>query len=188
MHADNPERMRPPPAMSRWRQFGLVLAGYVLAAGASVVVVAIYDRRLSPADNQAMGGMIAGGEMMLGGGVFALASLVPTGLALWFLRGSQRFWSGFTVIGLGFAIAGLAAVLTTLVARGGMTEAPAVALLGFLGIVQMLGAPIWIGGFLVFAALAPAGKLRKRMLVATTIEVVVAGFALVHFLGPSLPF
>jgi len=174
--------------MSRWLQFGLVLAGYFLAGVASVIVVAVYDRRFSPVDNQAMGGMIAGGEMMLGGAVFALVSLVPTGLALWFLRGNQRFWSAFTAIGLAFAIAGLAAVLTTLVARGGMSEGPALALFGFFGIVQMLGSPLWIGGFLVFAALAPPGGLRRRMLIATTIEVVVAGCGLVHFLRPSLPF
>src|SRR6266545_6604457 len=137
--------------MNRFTKLALVLGGYALALAASTVSVVLYDRRFSPADNQAMGGMIAGGEMMLGGAVFCLVSIVPTGLALWFLRGSRRFWSAFSVVGLAFAIAGLAAVLLTLAERGAMARVPVLVLVGFLGIVQMLGAPLWIGSFLVFA-------------------------------------
>jgi len=171
--------------MSRWAKLGLVLAGYALAFAASSIAVAIYDRRFSPADNQAMGGMIAGGEMMYGFAVFALVSLVPTGLALWFLRGSRKFWSPFTAVGLAFAIAGLAAVLIFLAARGAKPSGPML-VVDLLSLVQMLGSPLWIGGFLLFAVLAPARDLKKRMLVAAAIEVVIAACALVHFLVPAL--
>ena len=168
--------------MNGWMRLALVLGGYALAFVASTVSVVLYDRGFSPADNQAMGGMIAGGEMMLGAAVFCLVSIVPTGLALWFLRGSRRFWSAFSVAGLAFAIAGLAAVLLTLAERGEMARVPVLVLVGFLGIVQML----WIGSFLVFAALAPAGDLRLRMLVAAAIEGVIGACGIVHFLVPNL--
>jgi hypothetical protein len=171
--------------MNNRMRFGLVLAGYGAALAASVISAALFDRGFSPSDQQAMGGMIAGGEMMLGGAVFGLVSVVPTGLALWFLRGSRRFWSAFTVAGLGFAIVGLAAAFTALASGGEMTRAPVLAFVDFLGIVQMLGAPIGLGGFLLFAALAPARDLRRRMLVAAAIECAIGACAIVHFLLPA---
>ena len=62
------------------------------------------------------------------------------------------------------------------------------ALLSFLGIVQMMSSPIWIGGFAVFAFLAPANDLRRRMLVAVGMEVVIAACGAIHFLPAFLPF
>src|SRR5262245_44485868 len=58
--------------MNRWMKLTTVLAGYALAVLVSVVTVAIDDRRFTPADNQTMGGMIAGGEMMYGCAIFLL--------------------------------------------------------------------------------------------------------------------
>src|SRR5438046_1921912 len=104
--------------MNRWMKLAIVLAGYALAFILSAAAVAIYDLRFSPADNQAMGGMIAGGELMYGAGVFLLVALVPTALALWFLRRHRRSWSVLTVACLAFAVAGLCAVVTTSVTRG----------------------------------------------------------------------
>jgi hypothetical protein len=187
-NADDSGEMQGNDGVSRWKKLALVLAGYALAFAASILAVAIYDLRFSPADNQAMGGMIAGGEMMLGGAVFGFVSVVPTGLALWFLRGSRRFWSAFAAAGLAFAIAGLAAVLMPLAARGAMATGPVLALVGLLAIVQMLGSPLWIGGFLLFAAIAPARELRRIMLIAAAIETVIAACGLVHFLMPYPPF
>jgi hypothetical protein len=173
--------------MNRGKQLASVLAGYALALAASTLTVVLYDRGFSPSDNQSMGGMIAGGEMMLGAGVFGLLSLAPTGLALWYLRRSQRFWSMFSVAGIAFAIAGLAAVLGTLAAPAVMARVPALMFADLLGLGQMLGAPLWIGSFLLFAAIAPAGNSRRRMLVAAAIEAVIGACALVHFLVRSAP-
>jgi hypothetical protein len=170
-----------------WTKLGIVLAGYALAFVASVVAVAINELRFSPADNQAMGGMIAGGQLLLACAVFGVVSIAPTGLALWFLRGSRRFWSAFSAAVIVFAVVGLAAVLALLVAGRAMTTAPALVFVGFVGIVQMLSAPLWIGGFLLAAALAPAPDLRRRVLAAAAIELVIAACGLVHFLVPALP-
>ncbi len=96
---------------------GIVLAGYALAFIASVVTVAIFDRRFTAADNQGMGGMIAGSEMILGVGVFLLVALVPTFLALWFIRRSRRAWTWLKRLALGFTILVLAAVGACALAR-----------------------------------------------------------------------
>src|SRR5437867_13370733 len=98
--------------MNRWIKLGIVLAGYALAFVTGFFMTALYDRQLYPEDNQTMGGMIAGREMMYSSAVFLLASLVPTGLALWFLRRSRRFRTAFSSAGLISAIRALAAVLT----------------------------------------------------------------------------
>jgi hypothetical protein len=173
--------------IGRWQKLGLVLGGYALAFVASGICVFLYDRRWTPADNQTMGGMIAGGEMMLGFAVFCTGATVPTGLALWFLRESRKFWSAFTTAGLFFATVGLAAVLLPLAVRGATETVPAFMLLGVFAIVQMFGSPLWIAGFLLFAVLAPARDLRRRMLIAAAIEVVIAGCGALHFFLPRPP-
>lgn len=167
--------------MNRWMKLGMVLVGYALAFTASVAAVAIYDRRFSAADNQSMGGMIAGGELMYGSGVFLLIALFPTLAALWFVRKSRLAWSWFTGLGLAFATLGLAAVLCTLAIRE-PPRAPLLMLAGVIGVAQMLGSPIWIGGFALFAWLAPAHDLRRRMLIAAAIELAVGACAIQHFL------
>jgi hypothetical protein len=167
--------------LNGWTKAAIVLAGYLLAFAGSIVAVAIYDRRFTPADNQAMGGMIAGGETMYGLGMFAFLALAPTGLALWFLRGSRRFWSAFSMLVVTFAGVGLAAVVTTVATRSGPAS-PGLALFALLGIMQMLSSPLWIGGFAWFALIAPERVFRRRMLVAAAIEVAIAGCAVLHFL------
>ena len=173
--------------ISLWQKVGLVLGGYALAFVTSGVCVLLYDRQWTAADNQSMGGMIAGGEMMLGFAVFCLVSTVPTGLALWFLRESRRFWSAFTTAGLFFAIGGLCVVLTPLAVRGAMQTVPVFVWLDLVAIVQMFGSPLWIAGFLVFAMLAPERTLRRRLLIAAAIEVVIAGCGALHFFLPRPP-
>src|SRR5262245_20398477 len=168
--------------MNRWIKLAVVLAGYVLAFVTSSVLVAIDDRQFSPADNQAMGGMIAGGEMMYGIAVFLLVALVPTALALWFLRRHRKSWSLVTNACLGFAVAGLVAVLAMVATRGAAARVPVLALIGLFSLAQMLGSPLWIATFGLFALLAPACDLRMRMIVAAAIEVVIAGCGLVLFL------
>ena len=166
--------------MQRWMKVGIVVAGYGLAFITSVAFVAIYDRHFTAADNQTMGGMIAGAEMIYGTGIFLLVALAPTSLALWWMRKSRPVWVWFTSVGLAFAILGFAAVLLTLSLR----EPPRTLLFqlaSVIGVAQMLGAPLWVGGFALFAWLAPAPDLRRGMLLATAIEAAVAACAFGHF-------
>lgn len=173
--------------MNGWRKLGIVTGGYVLALTAGCGAMAAYRLRFSPADFQTMGGMIAGGEMAFGGAVLAFVALVPTALALWFLRQKRGFWSAFSFAGLAFAALGLAAAIVVYAARGtGPTHSNALLLVELLGIIQMLGSPLWAAAFVLFALLAPAPDLRRRMLVGAALEVAVAGCAVLHFLPPSL--
>jgi hypothetical protein len=173
---------------NRWRKLGVVLGGYALALLMSGVAVAIYDRRFTPRDNATMGGMIAGGEMMYFIGLFLLGALPPTGLGLWFLRRHRPSWSVFTTLGLGFAVAGLVSVLALLVQTAVPPLPPWLLLVDVFSIGQMLGSPLFIAGFGLFALLAPARDLRVRMLMAAGIEVLVFCCGLVHFLLPRLAF
>ena len=144
--------------------------------------MAVYRLRFTPQDFQSMGGMIAGGEMMFGGAVFAVVALVTTALAMWFLRRKRGFWTALSVTGLAFAALGLAAAVVVLGARGrGPTHSTPLMFVELLGIVQMLGSPLWTSAFGLFALLAPAPDLRRRMLVAAKMEIAVAACALVHF-------
>jgi len=174
--------------VNRWIRLGIVLAGYALAMIVSGVVVALFDWRFTPADNQAMGGMIAGGEMMLGVAVFAVLSLVPTALALYFLRHQRALGSAFSTAGLAFSLIGLVAVLAPVATGWTAPRAPWLALVELVGLAQMLGAPITIAGFALFAALAPSGGPRRRWVAATVIEVVIGACGVVHFRMPASPF
>jgi hypothetical protein len=175
------------PFMNGWKRLALVLGGYVLALAASIATVAVYDLRFSAADNETMGGMIAGGEMILGCGVFVAASLVPTGLTLWYLRESRGFWSLFSIGGLAFAIAGLAWALLALAPSRLMASLPALQFAEMLSPLRMLSAPLWLGGFLLFALLAPARDLRQRMLVAAAIELAIVVCGVLYYLRTAPP-
>ena len=169
--------------MTRAKRVLVVLAGYVLALVASAGVVALYDIRFTAYDNQTMGGMIAGGEMMLGAALFFLVSLVPTGLALWYLRRSRGFWSTFTFAALAFAVLGLAATLSVFGTRGSADRMGPMDLVAVIGVMHMLSSPIWIGGFVMFAILAPWPDLKRRMFMGLGIEVLVAGCGALYFLS-----
>ena len=52
---------------------------------------------------------------------------------------------------------------------------------------KMLGSPLWILSFALFAALAPAPDLRRRMLAALVIEFAIAACGLVHFMATQPP-
>jgi hypothetical protein len=169
--------------VNRWTKLAVVIVGYLLAFIAGCSAITSYQQHFSPTDFQTMGGMIAGGEMHYGGAVFACVALVPTALALWFLRRERRSWSVFSLAGLAFASLGLAAAVVVLAARGGgPTQSVPLMVIELLGVIQMLGWPLWTVGFALFAALAPSPDLRRRMLGAAVIEVAVAGCAFLHVL------
>ena len=172
--------------LARWKKAALVLAGYVLAMVAGVVATWLYDLRFSPADQQASGGMIAFGELMFGAGVFAVVAAVPTALALWFVRRHRGTWEGFTIASLVFAVAGVFGVFALLTATPESAGTAAIAWMSVLGIAQVFGSPIWIGGFALFAFLAPARDLRRRMLLAAAIEVAIGVAGFVHIVVHSI--
>jgi hypothetical protein len=123
---------------------------------------------------------------MLGCGVFLLIALAPTALALWFLRAHRPTWAALSIAALAFSILGLAAVSSFVTERGTTGRETFLLLAGLFGIVQMLGSPLWAASFALFAWLAPERTLRRRLVLATALEVVIGGLGFLHFLGPTL--
>jgi hypothetical protein len=86
--------------MSRVAKAGIVVAGYVAALAMSGVAGWCYDRWADSQPYDTSGGMYAGGQLITVLAVLLVASLPPTLLALWWLRGHERFEDGRDVVGL----------------------------------------------------------------------------------------
>jgi len=173
--------------MSRWAKIGWVSVGYLLALVAGGVAGHLYDVRVSALPYDTSGGMYAAGEMMSGLGVFLVAALAPTLLMLWFLRGNHELWRIVGFAALGFSTTGLLAVLMPLMTHD-TPRNPAQMLLSLLGLAQLLGVPLWTAAFVLFALLAPAGALRRRLVIAVGIELVIGVCAVIHWTLPGPPF
>jgi hypothetical protein len=107
---------------------------------------------------------------------------LPTALALWFLRRSETLWRAVSIGAVVFAGAGLAAVLLPLVTKSPFWLA------SLTGIAQLLGVPLWLGAFALFALLAPSAPARRKPWIAAGLELAVAICAAVHWLTPRPPF
>lgn len=166
--------------MKRWSKLGMVLGGYVLAVVAAAVTGWAYDARLRALPYDTSGGMYAGGQMLAALAAFLVVALVPTLLALWFLRRHLVFWNGVAITSIAFAAFGLIAVVATVAWRGTAHSV----LLDLVGLAQLLGAPLWIGAFVLFAVLAPSPAIRRKLSVAVALELVIGVFALVHWFAP----
>ena len=166
--------------MSRAAKVGLVCAGYALALVAGGVAGQMYNAEVSKLPYDTSGGMYAGGEMMTQLAAFLVVALVPTVLALWFLRGNRRLWQAIAMSSLGFAAVGLLAVLLSLVVREPFGN-PVLMLLSLLGLAQLLGVPFWTAAFVLFAFVAPRGPARRMLVVAVGLELVIGVCAAIHW-------
>jgi hypothetical protein len=172
--------------MSGLAKIAVVTAGYAAAVGAGWLAAVWYDARVAALPYDTSGGMYAGGQMITSLGAFLAVSLVPTALALWFLRSSEKFWNVVAAASLAFAVAGLLAVLLPLVTGHSMSGP--LALLTLFALSQLLGVPLWLAAFGLFALLAPTRESRRRLLGAVGIELAIAACALVHWFVPRPPF
>jgi hypothetical protein len=71
-------------------KFGVVLAGYLAAGLVAGAALEIRLLNTQGPDAQGSGGMYAFGDAMLFSAVFGVTALLPTGLAIFFLR--HRRW------------------------------------------------------------------------------------------------
>jgi hypothetical protein len=166
--------------MSRSAKVGMVVAGYVAAILAGGLAARLYDARV-PYDTSE--GMYAAGQAMCSVAAFLVVSLIPTLLALWFLRRHERFWNGVGVLSVGFAAAGLIAALlfrTT-------TPTGVLALVSVLGLAALLSMPFWAVAFLLFASLAPTRVARRKLMIAVGIELAIGICGLVYWFVSKPP-
>ena len=173
--------------MNTLAKTALVLAGYLGAFLAAGFTFAFCQARAQENPAVYNSGMAAGGDGILVLAVFCAVSLIPTALALYFLRAHEKFWNLFSIFSLAFAATGpLAEVINTLMAKFQLYQQP---LWAFVGVISLLrvGATIFlIAAFLIFALLAPQRPARRRLLMAAAIEAAVLLYVVVHFLSVGL--
>jgi len=164
----------------------LVCAGYGLAFVAAWAAGWLYNARVSALPYDTSGGMYAGGEALTALGAFLVVAMVPTLLALWFVRRNRRLWLAIAVGSLAFACAGLLAVLSPLVVHGPPRDLLST-FVSLLGLAQLLGVPLWIVAFVVFAFIAPTRPARKLLMAAVGVELVIGVCAAFHWWVPRAP-
>lgn len=173
--------------MSRIAKVGIVLAGYVAAMVAGGVAGWLYDLRLAGLPYDTSGGMYAGGQLIYVLGVFFTVSLLPTLLALWWLRQNEKFWGAVAVSSVAFASVGLIAVLSPFVLGADGVRGWWV-LLELVRVAHLLGVPLWTAALILFAVLAPFPRARRILIAAATIEAVTGVAVCVHWFMPRPPF
>ena len=159
--------------MNRFSKTGVILIGYAAALLVTCAVFYVYvlvRKYMGPAS----GGMQAFGDSLLFIGLLGLLSLIPTALALYFLRPFEKFWSVFSVASLAFAAIGPVAAAIV----GRPQQSPWAGLdVGFFGLLDVLAAPLLGFGFLICAVIAPAGRSRWLVFAAAMIEFAVGAYA-----------
>lgn len=170
--------------MSRGAKVGIICAGYLLAVLAGGVAGHLYNLRVSALPYDTSGGMYAAGQFLSELSAFFVVALAPTLLALWFLRRNRRLWQAIAIGALGFATAGLLAVLMPLVVRD-TTRTPAMMWVELLSLAQLLGMPLWTVAFVLFAFLAPTRPARRVLVAAIGVELVIGVCAAFHWFVPS---
>jgi len=156
-----------PTLKSKLLKLGLVLAGYVAALLLTCAFFLVREWLMPKDASQASAGMQAFADVMLFFAMFGFLSLVPTGLALFFLRRAERLWTVFSFACLAFAVTGPAAAV--MIPRDAT-------IIGFVGLPRALGAPLFCLAFLISAVIAPRHCPRWPMLVAALIEAGVTAY------------
>lgn len=164
---------------------GIVAAGYIGAFLVASAVVAIRLASTRGPDAQAESGMYAFGDLMLFVAVFGVAALVPSGVALFFLRPYRRFWAIVSALGLGVAVTGLAAVVLFAMGRHVPPPSPLATWAG-LSVLRILVAPLLALAALVCTLLAPYRVPRLAFLAAATMEVAVSAYGGLVWFVPLL--
>jgi hypothetical protein len=162
---------------------GLVSAGYVGAFLVASMVVAIRVANTSGPEAQASSGMYAFGDSVLFIAVFGVLALLPTGVALHWLRSFRGFWVVLSILGLCVAITGVvAAALFTL---GRNAVAPSTLATGAaFSVLRILLAPVLVPVFLSAAFFTPYRAPRIALGVATVVELAVLAFSGVVWFVP----
>jgi len=168
--------------MNTLSKFGVVLAGYVAAVLVASATVAVRIANTSGPDAQASAGMYAFGDGLLFIAVFSAVALIPTGLALFFLRPYRWFWTALSITGLAIAVTGVLAV--SVYAVSGYLMLPRESLLmmwAALAVLRMLLSPPLAVAFVLSGVIAPNRTSRWTLLAAAGIEGAVAAYAVLQW-------
>ncbi len=148
---------------------GLVVAGYVIAFSATVAILAIYVTLTGGPDRRNYGAMYAFGDSLLFLGVFGVATVPPTGAALYFLRPCRPFWLVLSIGALLSTLTGIAALIEFITARTPNPHAGVDSWLT-LAVLRILVAPLLALALLLTGCFAPYRSSRIIFFISTAIE------------------
>ena len=151
------------------RRVSLIAGGYAFAWGAGSLAVWIRDRRISAADQLAMSGMMAFGDVVLFCAVAAPVAIVPTLLLFSLVRARPAFWRIYTMLSLLIASTGVIEAVFLLIPWTMSTSSAFSQTLHQAAPVRVLAAPIFL---LVYTPglLPSAAPFRKIALAACLFE------------------
>jgi len=175
--------MKALPAMAK---AGLVVGGYGAAMLLAFGVVAIYIIQTSGPIRDASSGMYAFGDALLFVAVFGVASTIPTGLALVFLRQRRKFWIVLCVVALVVASTSLAAVAITV--WDSQQPALTASFNGWavLSVLRILVSPFVAASLGLSALVASRAQFRWYLFGAATGEGVGSVYGFFHWFAPLL--
>jgi hypothetical protein len=169
--------------MQRLHKAALIALGYAAALALACAAVAVHMAISDPADSA--GGMQAFGDAVLFLGVFAVASLLPTGIALYWLRQHQGFWNTLGVLGLLLALTGMAAAV--LYAMGRYAAPPSALATGAgLSVLRLLVSPLCVPLLGLAGLLTRFTGPRRMLLGATALELGVSTYMAVAWFLPMV--
>jgi hypothetical protein len=147
---------------------GIVLAGYAMAFAAAVIVVHL---RIRPSAGMAdaQGGMQAFGDALMFIFVFGAVALLPTGLALHYLRPLQKFWRTLTRGALALAATALVAAIVVVLSKQPQLQA-ALTLPAVFAVLRLLLSPVAGPALIVCTFFAPDTRSRRFLGIAAAIE------------------
>jgi len=169
------------PERSPLQRAGFVMAGYAVAFALATIAVALHNQTLNAAGVDTSGGMHAFGDMLLFGAVSGMVGLLPTGLALVYLRAYPRFWLVLATAGFVFAMSGMVALLLYMAGRG-EPQPSALAIWAAFAMLRILPAPLFAAVDFVAAVIAPHRLARLALFAATVVEMLVCAGAAAVFL------
>ncbi len=155
----------------------LVVGGYAGCLLLAFAAVALH----AAATGEASGGMAAFGDTLLFAVVFGVSGLVPTAVALVFLRPFPLFWKGLAGLSLAVAAAGVAAAVVFAIGRG--EAATRLGPWAEFSVLWILASPVLALAFAVCAVVSPRRPFRIALVAATAMEAAVGAYgAAVWFL------
>jgi hypothetical protein len=157
--------------MKPYQKVAWVLGGYLACFLLAYGIAAVYVAHTAGPDRQTSGGMYAFGDAMLFLGLFGVSSLVPTAIALCFLRPYRRFWTVLSGVSLAFAALAIGAVVLFYVGRGDPKTARGMWVA--YSVLVILATPLLSLAFAVCAVFSPHRSARIAFIASTFAEAAV---------------
>ncbi len=177
--------------MKSYQKIAFVLLGYAAAWMIAVSMADAFDAKISAADPaNAGGGMAAFGVMLYFLWVFGVLAMMPTALAIWFLRPHHRAWEAGVKVSRFAAATAVAALIASVPflwwARDAAMSKQIWVLLGLLAVgVRLVGSLACGAVDLVALLFAPKAEYRVKFFWTGVIEglAFAGGYALFLFWG-----